>query len=63
MAKKSYVNKSKGLATIHYKDGTGSFLRRGESVEAEENKVLYFDKGIVVVEPKVTVKSPVKNEG
>lgn len=59
MAKKKYVNKANGLGTVHYKDGTGTFLRRGESVEAEENKVLYFDKGIVVVEPKNNVvKAP-----
>jgi len=48
---KKYTNISKGLQPIEFTDGTGIFLRRGQSIETDQEPVSVPD-GIVVVEVK-----------
>lgn len=46
-----FVNRSIGLKTIHFKDGSGLFLKRGQSVETSK-PISRIDKGIKEVRPK-----------
>ena len=44
-----YANKTTSLRTIYLKDGTGIFLRRGESADVEESDVLRMSEDIVEI--------------
>jgi hypothetical protein len=53
---KKFVNNGRGLATIHFEDGSGVFLKRGQSVETDKT-VKRTDKGIVEVVVKTAQKA------
>lgn len=55
-----YANKTTRMRTIYLKDGTGIFLRRGESAEVEESDVLRMSDGIVDVGDDAPTSKPRK---
>jgi len=53
---KKFTNNGRGLATIHFEDGSGVFLKRGQSIETDKT-VKRLDKGIVEVVVKTSQKA------
>jgi hypothetical protein len=55
-----YANKTTSLRTIYLKDGTGIFLRRGESADVKNSDVLRISEGIVEVSDEAVISKPRK---
>jgi hypothetical protein len=52
---KRYVNKSVGMKSVSFSDGSGVYLRRGQSHESDKS-VVYIDVGVVVEDVEVPTK-------
>lgn len=46
-----FINMGVGLKTVHFKDGSGCFLKRGESITTNK-AVSRVDEGIKTIVPK-----------
>lgn len=55
-----YANKTTRLRTIYLKNGTGIFLRRGESADVKNSDVLRISEGIVEVSDEAIISKPRK---
>lgn len=49
-----FVNNGVGMKTVHFKDGSAQFLKRGETITTSK-AVARVDKGIKMLAPKKKV--------
>ena len=53
---KVYTNKSVGMKSVCFKDGSAVFIRRGQKYTADESTVVRVDEGIVITDAPETSK-------